>query len=207
MQLPGWCLCLAVLGVFHVVMRQSWSEMIFSGSHFGVINPFHPLLAKLSGLMMVSTCLCYHHCWLHPVRVRGEILLGLSGALDLGWLSGDLLTSLSYHPSVPPGGRCWSWCWWCWWWCWCCAGQTRPVLALRVTKTDWGSRQGRHTGPDCACAAPDYRKFSGVEQSSTIQSTAPPPPPLHPASTTARYQARTHPGQSDTLPVSPLARS
>ena len=50
--------------------------MIFSGSHFGVINPFHPLLAKLSGLMMVSTCLCYHHCWLHPVRVRGEILLG-----------------------------------------------------------------------------------------------------------------------------------
>ena len=67
--------------------------MIFSGSHFGVINPFHPLLAKLSGLMMVSTCLCYHHQhWLHPVRVRG-------GRFYWGCLELELTLAGSSHHS------------------------------------------------------------------------------------------------------------
>ena len=106
MQLPGWCLCLAVLGVFHVVMRQSWSEMIFSGSHFGVINPFHPLLAKLSGLMMVSTCLCYHHQhWLHPVRVRGDFTGAVWSSFSPDWFSPHItLLSPLLTESVPGVG-------------------------------------------------------------------------------------------------------
>ena len=73
--------------------------MIFSGSHFGVINPFHPLLSKAQWLddgfyLPVLPLLAAS-----GEGSGGRYYWGLSGALDLGWLE-TWLTSLSFSPAL-----------------------------------------------------------------------------------------------------------